>query len=348
MRMTRAFRRSTALVAGLAAVLALSACGADDSADDEDAGATTLEVTDEFPISIEHAFGTTEITEEPKRVATWGWGSTEAAIASGVYPVAIAEQLWTVGKGNLLPWVEEAYDEKGVEHPTLLPDDGSGATVPYDEFIAAKPDLILAPYSGITEEQYKKLSEIAPTVAYPEAPWTTTWQDTITITAKALGRSAHGDEILADIDTFLADEAEKHPEFAGRKIAALYPGPNAMSLYTELDPRLAILTKLGFDVAPSVAELDTSDGGFYYDLSYEKVDAIDADVVVTYFDDDAQAAAFLKDQKALAIPAVKGGNVAQVVGREHISAVSPPTALSFQWAGGMPELVKLLSEAVAE
>lgn len=348
MRTTRAFRRGTALVAGLAAVLALSACGQDDSADDKDAGTTTLEVTDEFPLSIEHAFGTTEITEEPKRVATWGWGSTEAAIASGVYPVAIAEQLWTVGKGNLLPWVEEAYDEKGVDHPTLLPDDGTGATVPYDEFIAAKPDLILAPYSGITEEQYKKLSEIAPTVAYPEAAWTTTWQDTIKITAKALGRSAHGDKILADIDTFLADEAEKHPEFEGKTIAALYPGPNAISPYTELDPRLAILTKLGFSVAPSIAELDTSEGGFYYELSWEEADKIDADVAVTYFDDDTQAAAFLKDQKALAIPAVKNGNVAQVVGRERISAVSPPTALSFQWAGGMPELIKLLSEAVAE
>lgn len=344
---TRAFRRTTALVAALATTLSLAACG-QESDDDKDAGTTTLEVTDTFPVTIKHAFGETEVKEEPKRVATWGWGSTEAAIASGVYPVAIAEQLWTVGKGNLLPWVEEAYDAKGVDHPTLLPDDGSGATVPYDEFIAAKPDLILAPYSGITKEQFTKLNEIAPTVAYPEAAWTTTWQDTITITASALGRSAHGDKILADIDSFLADEAEKHPEFADQTIAALYPGPNTISPYTELDPRLAILTKLGFDVAPSVAELDTSDGGFYYELSWEQADKIDADVVVTYFDDDAQAAAFLKDQKALAIPAVKDGGVAQVVGRTRISAVSPPTALSFQWAGGMPELIKLLAEASAK
>lgn len=344
MRMTRAFRRSTALVAGMATVMALAACGQE--SDDKDAGTSTLEVTDSFPITIEHAFGETVVEEEPLRVATWGWGSTEAAIASGVYPVAIAEQLWTVGKGNLLPWVEEAYDAEGVEHPSLLPDDGTGSTVPYDEFIAAKPDLILAPYSGITEEQFDKLNEIAPTVAYPEAAWTTTWQDTITITAKALGRSAHGDTILEEIDTFLADEAEQHPEFADKTIAALYPGPNVISPYTELDPRLAILTKLGFSVAPSIAELDTSDGGFFYELSYEEADRIDADVVVTYFDDDEQAAAFLEDQKALAIPAVKDGNVAQVVGRERISAVSPPTALSFKWAGGMPELVEKLAAAV--
>ncbi|MFC7502519.1 iron-siderophore ABC transporter substrate-binding protein, partial [Nocardioides sp. GCM10030258] len=69
---TRAFRRTTALVAGLATVLALAACGQE--SDDKDSGTTTLEATDSFPITIEHAFGKTEITEEPQRVATWGWG----------------------------------------------------------------------------------------------------------------------------------------------------------------------------------------------------------------------------------------------------------------------------------
>ena len=38
--------------------------------------------------------------------------------------------------------------------------------------------MILAPYSGITEEQYELLSEIAPTVAYPDEPWTTPWRET--------------------------------------------------------------------------------------------------------------------------------------------------------------------------
>ncbi|NGZ99484.1 ABC transporter substrate-binding protein [Nocardioides sp. W3-2-3] len=77
---------------------------------------------------------------------------------------------------------------------------------------------------------------MAPTVAYPEAPWTTTWQDTITITAKALGRSEHGAKILADIDKSLADQAKAHPEFQGKTIAALYPAPSSISLYTEPGP----------------------------------------------------------------------------------------------------------------
>src|SRR5690606_2071320 len=162
--------RTLAAVATVAtAALALSACasGADPASEEGPAPAVSGDV---FPLTITHAFGETEIAEAPERVATWGWGSTEAALAVGVHPV-------TVGEGNYLPWVEQAYEAEGVELPALLTDAEGGASLPYEEFVAADVDLILAPYSGLTEEQYELLSEIAPTVAYPEGPWTTTWDD---------------------------------------------------------------------------------------------------------------------------------------------------------------------------
>lgn len=344
MRTTRGFRRVTAAVLGVASILALAACGQE--SDNAAEGTTTVAASDEFPITIEHAFGKTVIKEEPKRVATWGWGSTEAAIASGVFPVAVAEQVWTMGEDALLPWVEKAYDNADVEHPTLLNDPSGGAEVPYNEFIAARPDLILAPYSGLTEKQYDELSEIAPVVAFPEAAWTTTWDDTITITAKALGRSEQGDKILADIDDYLAGEAKKHPEFDGATLAAVWPNPNNLSVYTARDARVEVLTKLGFEVAPGVDELDTSDGGFFYNVSYEKVDALNADVLVTYHDDAKGAKAVLEDERALAIPAVKSGSVAQMIGRANVSSVSPPTALSFEWRDGLPVLIQRLAQAL--
>ena len=84
-------RRSLIAVAGAAATaLALSAC-AGASADSTGTDAAT-ESADGFPITIEHAFGETVIEDAPERVATWGGGSTEAAVAVGVFPVAIAEQ----------------------------------------------------------------------------------------------------------------------------------------------------------------------------------------------------------------------------------------------------------------
>lgn len=343
----RGFRRAAAVVAGLTATLSLAACGEEDADAGSSDATTTSGATDSFPITLEHAFGETVIEDEPTRVATWGWGSTEAAIAAGVYPVAVAEQVWTVGEGNLLPWVEEAYDEAGVEHPAVLPDPAGGAEVPYQEFIAADPDVILAPYSGLTEEQYDTLSDIAPVVAYAEAPWTTPWDETIRVTATALGRSEKGEEILADIDETLAEQAEAHPEFDGATFAGIWASPTTLSVYTGVDPRIEVLTRLGLEVAPSVAELDSSDGGFYFDMSYEEADKLASDVILSYHSTEEEASAMLEDPKALAIPAVKDGVVAQVVGNANVSAVSPPTALSFEWSGGLPDLVEKLSAALA-
>lgn len=339
-------RRPLIAVAGAAiAVLALSACASGSTAD---SGSDSTAATGEgFPVTIEHAFGETVIPEAPERVATWGWGSTEAAIAVGVYPVAVAEQTWTVGAGNLLPWVEEAYDEADVEHPALLSDPEGGVTVPYEEFIEAAPDLILAPYSGLTEEQYETLSEIAPTVAFPDAAWTTPWDQTIEITAAALGRDADGADVLADIDDYFASEAEANPEFAGKTFAGVWDGDGFVYVYTAADSRIEVLTELGLEVAPSVSELDTSDGGFFYELSYEQLDQLEADFIVSYHADEAEAKAFLTKPELQAIPAVAAGAVAQVWDPVTVSSVSPPTALSVQWSGGMPALIEAISGVVA-
>lgn len=348
-------RRPLAAAAALAATAALTLAGctsgdAPESDQSAASGNVRSEPTDEFPITIEHALGETVIEKAPQRVATWGWGSTEAAIAAGVYPVAVAEQVFTVGEDALLPWVEDAYEEEGVDKPTILSDPDGGSTVPYEEFVEAKPDLIVAPYSGLTQEQYDVLSDIAPVVAYPDAPWTTTWQDTITLTAEALGRSGAGGQILGDIDDFVAQKAAEHPEFNGKTFAAIVddPAKGIVSVYTPNDPRTTFLEGLGVKNAPSVTELDTSKGSFYYDLSYEELDKLDSDFVVAYAYSDDAAQAFDDNKDLQAIPAVKAGQVVKVVGPPEVSAVSPPTALSVYWEDGFPALVDSMAEVLGD
>ena len=348
-------RRPLAAAAALAATaaLTLAGCASDDAPEAEqpaDSGNVRSEPTDEFPITIEHALGETVIEEAPQRVATWGWGSTEAAVAAGVYPVAVAEQIFTVGEDALLPWVEEAYDEAGVTKPAVLSDPDGGSSVPYEEFVEAEPDLIVAPYSGLTQEQYDVLSDIAPVVAYPDVPWTTTWQDTITLTAQALGRSAAGDQILTDIDDFVAEKAAEHPEFEGKTFAAIVddPAKGIVSVYTPLDARTTFLEGLGVKNAPSVSELDTSNGSFYFDLSYEELDKLDSDFVIAYTYSEEAAQAFDENKDLQAIPAVKAGQVVKVVNPPEVSAVSPPTALSVYWEAGLPALVDDMAEVLAD
>lgn len=338
-------RPARALAAVSAAAVVLAACAAgggttDSSNADDDAASPPS--SDAFPVTIEHAFGSTEITEEPARVATWGWASTEAALAFGVVPVAIAEQTYGADDDGVLPWVRAELDDLGVETPQILSD---GEAPPYEEIVQAEPDVILAPYSGITQEQYDLLSEIAPTVAYEGEPWTTPWQDVITTVGTALGRSAEADAVLQEIDDTLAAQAAAHPELEGKTVAAVWDAAGTFYVYKAADARVAFLFDLGLENAPAVDELASGDSSFYFTLSYEELDRLASDIVVSYHDTQDEAETFLAAAHIQAIPAVQSGAVAQVVGTEYIAAVSPPTALSLTW--GLDDLVASLSAAAS-
>lgn len=343
-------RRSLSALVAVAATAALALAGCSPTSSPEGGSPTATggasAATDEFPVTIPSALGDTVIENAPERVVTWGWGSTEAAIAVGVFPVAVSEQRWTVGEGNLLPWVEEAYDEAGIEHPAVITDDASGATVPYEEIIAAQPDLILAPYSGLTQEQFDTLSEIAPVVAFPEGPWTTSWDQIIEITAKALGRADAGTDVLSGIDAFLEEQAAAHPELEGKTFAGIWDGDGKVSVYTPADSRVGILERVGLKIAPSVSDLDTSNGGFFYDLSYEKLDQLTADFIIIYGPDAASVDASLAKPALQAIPAVAAGHVVKVVDPVVVSSVSPPTALTFEWSKGLPALIEQIAATI--
>jgi len=331
--------RRTIAVLAAAAAAALALAGCSPSAPEETG--SDAAAGEGFPITIEHAFGETEIPAAPERVATWGWGSTEAALALGVVPVAMAQQTYGANEDGVLPWVADELDELGEDTPVILTDDGEAP--PYEELVEAAPDVILAPYSGITEEQYELLSEIAPTVAYPDEPWTTPWRETVTIVGTALGLADEAEGVLDDLDAELAAQAEAHPELAGKTVAAVWDVAGTFYVYTPEDSRVEFLSGLGLEDAPAVAELANGDSPFYYTLSYEQLDQLESDLVISYHDTQEEADAFLASAPIQAIPAVSRGQVAQVVGTELIAAVSPPTALSLTY--GLDELVSSLSAA---
>lgn len=296
---------------------------------------------DAFPVTVEHAFGETVIEDSPERVVTWGWGSADAAIALGVIPVAIPFQAYGGDEEGVLPWIREAIEEQGAEIPTVLPD--SSEEPPYEDIAQAEPDVIIAAYSGITEEQYELLSEIAPVVAYPEAAWSTPWKDLVEIVGETLGKQSEATALLSDIDAELSAQAAKHPEFAGKSIAAVWDVAGTFYVYRAADPRVDFLFDLGFANAPAVDELANGESTFFYTLSYEELDKLESDVVLTYGDAPADVEKFLTSSHGKTMPAVAAGNVASVTGTDLIASVSPPTALSLTW--GIDEFVESLAAA---
>ena len=258
-------------------MLPLAACGGDDGAEEPQDGRAASE---EFePVTVEHAFGGTEVTERPERVVTWGWGTPDAVLALGVVPVAMEKLSYGASEDGFMPWQEEALEELDAEQPTALT---PGEAPPFEEIAAAAPDVILASYSGITEADYDKLTRIAPTVAYPDEPWSTPWREVITTVGEVLGQGEDAEEVLDDIDAEVAAAAEAHPEFDGTTIAAVAIDPSAFYVYSGADPRVQFLEDLGFKVAPSVDDLDTGESTFYYTLSTENVDRLTSDVLLSY------------------------------------------------------------------
>ncbi|HEV7951452.1 MAG TPA: iron-siderophore ABC transporter substrate-binding protein [Glaciihabitans sp.] len=332
-------RRSihTLAASAVVVVLALSGCAA---ASDDTEGESAA--SGAFPVTIDHAFGESVIDAEPERVVALGWSSADAAIAMGVIPVAIPFQSYGGDENGVLPWIAEALEEQGAETPIVLPD---SQEPPYEDIANAAPDVILASYSGITEEQYDLLSEIAPVVAYPEEAWSTPWREVIEITGTALGKEDEAADVLEGIDTEIADAAAAHPEFEGKSIALVSDAAGTFYVYKKEDPRVDFTLDLGFVNAPSVDELANGDSSFFYTLSYEELDKLTSDVLVNFGTTQEESDAFLSAGYAQAMPQVAAGAVASPVGAEFIASVSPPTALSLTW--GLDDYVALLSDAVA-
>lgn len=319
------------IAAVLAPALALSGCAASGGS-----GGTTAD-----GVTIEHAFGDTVVPANPKRVVTLGWGSSEAALALGVVPVAMEKKAYGGDKNGVLPWIAVKLKELGVKTPTMITETKEAPA--YEEILAVKPDLILATYSGITKAQYKLLSDIAPTVAYPHKPWSTPWRDVISIDGKALGKTAEAKSVLSDIDKVMAKQAAEHPELKGKTVAVVWDVSGTFYVYRPADSRVSFLFDLGLSSAPAVEELANGDSPFFYTLSYEELDKLKSDIIVDFANTDEEAATFLAQSYAKAMPAVQTGAVASVTGVPLISAVSPPTALSLTW--GIDKYVAKLSAA---
>jgi iron complex transport system substrate-binding protein len=337
----RSVRWSALAVFGLSAALTLTGCAG--AATSDESASEGSDSTEGFPVTFDHLYGETTIESAPERVATWGWGATDAVLALGIVPVAIPADDFGGGEDRIAPWVEEALDDLGGDDPVIL--DNSSDTIPVEELLAADPDVLIASYSGLTEEEYDTITGAGiPIVAPAEALWATPWRDVIRDTGKALGLEDDADALLEDLDKQLSDAAAAHPEFEGTSIAYIDDDVDTMYMYLPADARVEVLEDLGFVTPESVTALDNGESTFYTTVSYESLDKIDAEVIFTQAEEQAALDEFLASDRGRLIPAVKNGAVAAAVGVEEEDAVSP-TALTLPWS--LPTLVEKLATATA-
>ncbi len=282
-----------------------------------------------YPITIKHAFGETVIKNKPERVATISWGNQDTPLALGVIPVGISKANYGVtDNSGLLPWTLAQFKKLGVNNPVLF-DDIAGLN--YEAISDVQPDVILAAYSGITQEEYNLLSKIAPVVAYPTQPWQTLWRDQIIIDATGIGMKAEGEELVDDLEVLIEEKTKNYPQINGKTAAFFYFSPSDLSkfyLYLPSDPRAAYLTDLGLKFPESVTKLATESNSFALEISAENVDILqDIDIVITYGNDEL-CDLLQADTLIGTIPAVKRGSVAVIEDGTPLAASGTPSALS--------------------
>lgn len=278
MRLSRIRRTATVAAAGL--LLFLTACGPNND-NSSSAPASASAAADAFPVSLPHKFGATEIKAEPKRIVTVGLVEQDALLALGVVPVGTSE--WFGEKpGAIWPWAEQALGS-APKPQVLTSTDG----IQFEKVAALRPDLILAVYSGLTNEDYATLSKIAPTVAQPkdQVDYGVGWQELTRTVGASVGKKAQADKLVTDVEARFAQVKQEHPEFAGKTglMATTYEG---YWVYGPQDPRGRLLTDLGFKLPDGLATVTGKEFGA--NLSKERTDLLNTDLLIWIVDDYAK------------------------------------------------------------
>ncbi|HHV13397.1 MAG TPA: ABC transporter substrate-binding protein [Clostridiales bacterium] len=348
------------IVTALAIMVAFTGCGNAKTTQEGNTGVTSAPATDTpvseagteaeestsatYPVTIEHAFGKTVIEKQPERVVTVAFGNQDVVLALGVVPVGFSAANYGVqDESGMLPWTQQKLKELGVTEPNVFQDtDG----IDYEAVSDSNPDIILAPYSGITQEEYDLLSKIAPVVAYPKTAWTISTEEWISITAKALGLEEKGKALISSMQDTIAEKKAAHPEFEGKKFVWISFNEKDLSslhAYSPEDTRCQFLYEFGFTYPESVSQY-IKEGSYSLSLSAENADLLyDADFLIGYSSESAYAAA-AADEVLGEIPALKNNAIISIESGTALSAALTITPLAFDYT--IDEYVEKLAEGI--
>ncbi|MFC9735189.1 ABC transporter substrate-binding protein [Streptomyces roseolus] len=287
-------RRGTAAVVAFAAALSLAACGggadSSDAAEKEDAAKkkdvatggkdfgdaaakTAALGTDakpgQFPRTLTHAMGKSEIKAAPKRVVVLDVGELDNVVSLGVQPVGYAPSEGDDGIPGYL--AEDAGSPKSV---------GTINNLNLEAIANLQPDLILGSQLRAADK-YDELSKIAPTVFSIRPGFT--WKENYLLNAAALDKTAEAKEKLA---AYEAKAKQLGTDVGPNKptISMVRYLPGKIRLYAKASFIGTILEDTGLP-RPKNQQVDD----LAVEVSPEKIDQADADWIFTGVYGDAKA-----------------------------------------------------------
>ncbi|MFC3502472.1 ABC transporter substrate-binding protein [Micromonospora krabiensis] len=187
--------RFTAIVAAATAALLLSACGTTENAATGEAAATSA-----GPVTVTDSRGKEIMLDAPAtKVVGLEWGEVEMLVGLGVQPVGVADPK---GYGT---WVTAAKLGPGVK------DVGTRGEPSVDSIVALQPDLVVMEddRGGALVAQLEKYVPVLVTKGSDAKDNLGRMRADLQMIAKAVGKTAEADKLLADFDAALADGRKK-------------------------------------------------------------------------------------------------------------------------------------------
>lgn len=315
------------------ALLSLAACGGAGTSETPGAQSSGQ---NSFPVTVTHKYGDTTIAKAPARVVTLGLSDHDAVLALGVKPVGAIDWFGERPYGKW-PWAQPLW---GGAAPEIV---GERDDFNLEKIAVLKPDLILAVYSGMKQEQYDKLSKIAPTVGQVKGfdDYSAPWKEMTVHAGRALGMEAKATALIAAVDARLADLRLKNPQYQGKSVAVVEPyEPGKYAVFAPSDPKVVLMTQLGFVVPDAIKQAAGSD--YAAEIGSERLDLIDVDTLL-FLTADASTETTVKADKVYPTLKVARDNRAVFLPYEEPpigAALSFGTVLSIPYA--LDQLVPLL------
>lgn len=289
-----------------------------------------------FPATVTHRYGTTTVPAAPQRVLTLGQTDHDAVIALGLTPVAVSGFLGSTYT-PFRPWNSAGLTTK----PPVL----DMLEIQFEKVAALAPDLILSVMSGLTKEDYAKLSAIAPTVAQPVdyEDWAVPYQPHTRLIGAALGRAEAADTLVTELEAAFVAVRQDHPVLVGKRTVCAELNGGDFDVLGSSAPRTQFLTDVGMTLsAPLSALVGTA---YNAALSNEKVDMLDDLDVVVWTTDTAEVPALLENKLVRALRTTKEGRylLAPNGGDDNLLySMDWGSVLSNRWAidNAVPRLVR--------
>jgi iron complex transport system substrate-binding protein len=331
-------------MAAAAAPLLLSGCVSQ-------AGGTGSVETGSFPVTLPHVFGSTTVKSEPVRIATLGYASQDVCLQLGVLPAGIPQYELRGFRPSL--WFSKAVTTMNAVMPVQYRDNEEP---PYEELESLKPDLILAVNSGISREEYNKLTEIAPVVAYPGKPFATDWRTTTTMVGTAIGKPQGARDLIQSVEAGITKAKSSYADLEGSTFVYLgaseAPGAD-FEVYDEDSNQVRILKDFGVVPAPVTAKVvaegrrktvEAGTGPVLWESRRAGELEADIDVVAV---SSGEKESILKDGILDVLPGARRQSLVVVQSSDDALALVEASPMGVKWATltVLPELARAAYEA---